>query len=248
MSTVEVTSPPRMTTAIGCSISWPGMLPMLTSGTSARPVGDRREESRPFPVPTREQPRSAQGARRPADEPVLRQLPVEVRLSLHQPVPRSRLEPSNGASLFSSFTSVRQRIRALGARRLLETAEDRARRSPSRQGSSSPKVDRWLDTLARNRRRPPRSFRARGVPCAYASAASRRGLSLRKLHRRLCRRPPPHGRPSAGGPSATRPWRSTSPGIEPMSISRPYRAMTSPSACSSGAGRTGGSNGWISSK
>ena len=30
--------PPRMTTAIGYSISWPAMLPATTSGTSASPV------------------------------------------------------------------------------------------------------------------------------------------------------------------------------------------------------------------
>ena len=37
-SRVEVIRPPTMTTASGCSISWPGELPAITSGTSASPV------------------------------------------------------------------------------------------------------------------------------------------------------------------------------------------------------------------
>ena len=35
VNSVELTSPPRITTAIGCSISCPGMLPGITSGKSA---------------------------------------------------------------------------------------------------------------------------------------------------------------------------------------------------------------------
>ena len=38
LRSVEVTRPPRMTTASGYSISWPGLLPAMTSGTRARPV------------------------------------------------------------------------------------------------------------------------------------------------------------------------------------------------------------------
>src|SRR5207249_10925530 len=40
LSNVDVTRPPRMTTAIGCSISWPGRLPATTKGTMASPVAD----------------------------------------------------------------------------------------------------------------------------------------------------------------------------------------------------------------
>ena len=38
LSSVDVNSPPRMTTASGCSISCPGRVPSTTSGTSASPV------------------------------------------------------------------------------------------------------------------------------------------------------------------------------------------------------------------
>jgi len=38
LSSVEVTRPPRMTTAMGCSISLPGILPAITKGTRASPV------------------------------------------------------------------------------------------------------------------------------------------------------------------------------------------------------------------
>src|SRR5262249_17295069 len=38
LTNVDVIRPPRMTIAIGCSISWPGMLPAITSGTSASPA------------------------------------------------------------------------------------------------------------------------------------------------------------------------------------------------------------------
>ena len=38
LTRVDVTRPPRMTIAMGCSISWPGILPMITRGTSASPV------------------------------------------------------------------------------------------------------------------------------------------------------------------------------------------------------------------
>src|SRR5206468_11385710 len=60
LSRVDVTMPPRMTTAIGCSISFPGTLPAHTSGTSPRlaqrlviRIGDSRSfaprKTRPMP-------------------------------------------------------------------------------------------------------------------------------------------------------------------------------------------------------
>ena len=44
-------SPPRMTIAIGCSISWPGTCPATTSGTRARPVASGRHQDRREPLP-----------------------------------------------------------------------------------------------------------------------------------------------------------------------------------------------------
>ena len=38
LSNVDVSRPPRITTAIGYSISWPGISPEIASGTSASPV------------------------------------------------------------------------------------------------------------------------------------------------------------------------------------------------------------------
>jgi hypothetical protein len=38
LSSVDVAKPPRITNAIGYSISWPGLLPVISSGTSAKPV------------------------------------------------------------------------------------------------------------------------------------------------------------------------------------------------------------------
>jgi hypothetical protein len=46
LSVVEVMSPPRMTTAIGCSISRPGSVPATSRGTRANPCRGGRHENR----------------------------------------------------------------------------------------------------------------------------------------------------------------------------------------------------------
>ena len=138
---VDVIRPPTMTTAIGCSISWPGRLPAITKGTTASPVARaviRIGDSRSWRPATR-----APGRRSPPRgvsrcwKWLIIMIPVARGDTEHREEPHKRTERDRAAGQVDGEHAARQGDRAGPGRRARPAASCAARRRRRRKTPST---------------------------------------------------------------------------------------------------------------